>query len=65
MRGAERAQGRLRSLAPMSAAAALSTSVADPSKLPSIEETTDLQDEDGNFFFLIGYSVVDGGDIIP
>lgn len=36
--------------------------VADISKLPVAVNTTELQDADGNFYFLLGYSQVGGPD---
>jgi hypothetical protein len=64
-RANERAEGRVRSVLSFSSDRAAAINIPDLNRLPVMEATHDLQDEDGNFYFYIGYSDVDGPDIIP
>jgi hypothetical protein len=58
-------RGQFRNVLYFSSESEVSQRIPDISKLPSAQNNVDLQDEDGNFYFYIGYSDVDGPDIIP
>jgi hypothetical protein len=61
----DKAAGRDRVLLLFSSSAEMVQRVGDYSKLPAAVNNTQLQDEDGNFYFMFGYSAIDGPDIIP
>jgi hypothetical protein len=64
-RAQQSAQGNIRSLMLFTSSRAAQLSIADMQKMPSVENTTRLQDVDGNTYFTIGYSAIGGGHIIP
>lgn len=57
-------RGQLKNVLFFSSEAEVNARIPDISKLPVEENNTTLQDADGNFFFLAGYSSIDGPDII-
>lgn len=62
-RRGEKARGLGRSVIGLNAARATQIAIADVSKLPVAENTTLLQNADGLFLFLPGFSVPGGGDV--
>ena len=62
---ADRAAGRERTMLLFSSEQEMNQRIADIGKLPVAQNDTSLQDADGNFYFLVGYSVIGGPDIIP
>jgi hypothetical protein len=60
----QRADGRLPEILSFSSDTAAAIGIAELSKIPLLENTTDLQDASGNFYFLFGYSAIDGPDIM-
>lgn len=63
-KAAEEADGRLQSLLSFAIDRASAINIPDTSKLPVLENTTRLQNDDGDFYFLFGYSNFDGPDIL-
>jgi len=64
-RASQTVNGQERTLLLFSSSAEVMQRIGNVGQLPVEENTTALQDEDGNFFFLFGYSEFGGGDIIP
>jgi hypothetical protein len=64
-RGSEQGRGLTRTLIRTTAANFLESGVPDPSKQPCLlVEAVSVQNEDGSFPFLVGYSAVGGPDTI-
>jgi hypothetical protein len=63
-RASERSRGVLRAYVGMSATRFAEIHIGDASKLPVEEGVTELQNEDGQNYFLPGYSKVGGPDVL-
>jgi hypothetical protein len=59
------ADGNVRSLTLFTSMRAAQSTITDMDKIPSVENTTRLQNGAGLFYFTIGYSEVGGDHIIP
>jgi hypothetical protein len=62
-RMAERADGRMPSVISFSSDRAAAINIPDLAKVPVTENTTELQDADGNYYILFGYSQFGGPDV--
>jgi hypothetical protein len=63
-RAQERADGRVQSALSFSSDRAASVNILDFYRLPMLENTSELQDEDGNNLFMLDYSAFDGPDVL-
>lgn len=64
-RAVDTVEGRERTILLFSASSEMKQRIGDIGKLPVAQNDTSLQDADGNFYFLVGYSAIDGPDVIP
>lgn len=62
---ADRAAGILSPLLPFQSARQAALRILDIERLPALEDTEEeLQDEDGNLFFVTDYSAIGGPDLL-
>lgn len=60
----DRTAGRERTVLLFSSAQEAEQRIADIGKLPVAENNVELQDADGNFYFMLDYSDPDGPDVL-